>query len=739
MVAEILTPASAGRDIGWLRADLGLTQAEVARKAGFDPSRVSRIEKGEGIAAGDVLRILDALIDLGSEGAAHYRDFLRLRWRHVERPTFWNSEREYLEQAEETIGRIEAFLADNPETPWPLRRQLERHKDLLIQAADYLSSTAHQLAFIGKFGVGKSTAISYLFNLLLPSAKSQKPQDRVLLEAGGGGTTICEVRIRRGPDFGISILPQSDIEMGNLVSDFCAAKWLQIRGRDKDGDDVVRVGIEIERAIRNMSGLTTARERGRDGKTISRDRALELAEGCESEDEFRTKVFDRMHLADRVNREVWFDKSTGKHPHVWLAEMFKAINNGRVKDMPVPRSIDLLIPEFENGQRDLDVTIIDTKGIDDVTVREDLDARLRDPRTALVLCSYFYDAPGAAAQILLKHMRETFAERIDTGKVSILALPRTGEAMAVKDDAGEPPIDDQDGYELKKEQVNRSLGARELTGASIRFLNVETDDASAVRSQLLDQIGTLRRACADRILNLSAAIDDLIEKHETQAVSAAVEEVANRLRTFLAANRDLKARERHAYSEALSAVDETCYASTLWASTRRNGQYYGLNFVHRIGVGAARDAMLRCREWFEGLRMLLRSLKADEGLKLAEKTIEQIEHGVEASRGAFAEAVQIAGAEVYRDPLNSAANMWSSCEGEWGQGRGFKYRVRDHMETWFDKRSDLRDELERITNALWEEKVIRPIERLTEEGSDFEEQDPVPGIPLRIAGVQKAS
>jgi hypothetical protein len=67
----------------------------------------------------------------------------------------------------------------------------------------------------------------------------------------------------------------------------------------------------------------------------------------------------------------------------------------------LPRSIDLLIPHFGRDFGELEISVIDTKGVDDVAVREDLDARLKDPRSAIVFCSNFYDAPGTSTRILL--------------------------------------------------------------------------------------------------------------------------------------------------------------------------------------------------------------------------------------------------------------------------------------------------------------------------------------------------
>jgi hypothetical protein len=169
-------------------------------------------------------------------------------------------------------------------------------------------------------------------------------------------------------------------------------------------------------------------------------------------------------------------------------------------------------------------------------------------------------------------------------------------------------------------------------------------------------------------------------------------------------------------SEALNTVRGVRYAATLWASARRNGDYPGLNVVHLIGVGAARDARQRSGTWFKALDAFLKSLQADEGLSLATRTIDQIAKGAAASKLAFLDAAQRGGVEVYREPVTQA-DIWPGCAGEWGRGPGFKMRVAARLERWFASRNDLKDRLEEIVNSLWEQTVILPLLRLVEEGA----------------------
>ena len=732
-MSEYTPTQKIGTAIARLRAEANVTQAGLAEKSGLDQSRVSRIEKGEVVASADVDRVLEALGALGTPKANAFREYIGRDWHHIEPPSFWNPERACLEITEETLDEVGAFLA-NDEHPWPLRRQIERQRESLLRAASFLGRLNHNVAFIGDMGVGKSTAISFIFDLLVPPSLADKTINRPVLETGAGGTTICEVHIKAGPEFGISLLPMSDAEMRELVSDFCAAKWAVHTSEQREPGETVGISREAERAIRNMSGLGRKRETV-EGKIVYHDPVGDLAKASSNEDEFRTRLLTLMNLDDRTRRELWYDSSTRKHPMEWVTETFRAVNNGRLKDVPLPKSIDLLIPNFGRAFGELDITVIDTKGVDDVAVREDLDHRLKDPRTAVVFCSRFNDAPGTSTRVLLQHMRQTFSERFDTGKVSILALPRSEEARAMKDDMGEQALTDAEGYEFKRMQVSSELAAEDLAGVPMLFYNVEADDAAKVRGDLFAQLSRMRKAVEERLFDLCAASQDIIKNHEAQAMNAAIEEVANRLNTFLRGNRSLGAREQLAHVDAINTIKGVRYASTLWASTRRSGEYTGLNVVHLIGVGAARDAKRRSESWFNSLDAFLKSLKADDGLALASRSIDQIAASAAASKRAFLEAAQLGGVEVYRGPL-SQSPVWSSCASEWGRGPGFKMRVAEHLENWFDKEAKLKDRLEQMINGLWEQMVIAPLVRLVEESAP--EADPTPGNIIPFKGRMSA-
>ncbi len=722
-----MTTAYANQPIGaiilGLRTEAKVTQTQLAQTAQMDQSRVSRIEKGEITPAKeDLVRLLEALGELGSSRAKPFSEYLGRTWEQIEPPAFDNPQLSILELAEDTLVKVGTFLADETRS-WPLRRQLQDRQKSIRQTAGYLGGTSHQIAFIGEVGVGKSTAISFLYGLLEPASEGKR-LERVVLEAGGGHTTLCEVTIRRAPAYGIRVEPLPENELRSLMADFCASTWMRRPGYEVTKGEKVGVSEEVQRALRNMSGLTVKREKGADGRPAYRDQALELALVCQSEEEFRARVVELTKLDQRTRREIWIEEGGSKSAMQQLRGLFRDVNNGRLSDVPMPRSIDLLVPGFGAELDGLSVSAVDTKGMDEITVRADLDARLKDPRTHVVLCSTFNQAPSTSVQLLLDHLQEAHGIKVDTGKVSILALPRPGEALGVKDDTGEPPVDDEEGYLLKRDQILRQLGSGDTAFAKVPvfFFNAHDDAPDSVRADLHGQIRTLREHFEKQLQDECAAVEEVLHNHEQHAFNAAVQEVARRLGHFLDAHRKVGARVRPVHQEIIDALNGTRYASTVWAMTRRSGEYYNFSVSHHLGSGCAKDALLRSHQWFERLQGELETMKQDPDLQPAEKTIGQIEASVGTWRRTFAEAVRIAAIEVYREEVEDAGDLWVGCSGEWGQGAGFRDRVVSRLRDWFEKRTDLNDELERIVSAIWENEVLDQMERLTNESWDQESE-----------------
>ena len=67
--------------------------------------------------------------------------------------------------------------------------------------------------------------------------------------------------------------------------------------------------------------------------------------------------------------------------------------------------------------------------------------------------------------------------------------------------------------------------------------------------------------------------------------------------------------------------------------------------------------------------------------------------------------------------MEADASLWTKCAAQWGAGPGFKNRVERLIREWFESQTELHQRLEGVLAALWEENVIRPLQRLSDEAA----------------------
>ena len=152
----------------------------------------------------------------------------------------------------------------------------------------------------------------------------------------------------------------------------------------------------------------------------------------------------------------------------------------------------MVVPDRMLGIDDLDVEIIDTKGIDRTATRADLEGHLDDSHTLTVLCSSFNNAPAAEAQLLLERAIQTGVKQLHN-RAAIVVLPRSDEALAVKDESGFMVESVEEGYELKGEQVSLALEPLGLQGLSVGFFDARQDDIRGIQDFLIGRILNLRK------------------------------------------------------------------------------------------------------------------------------------------------------------------------------------------------------------------------------------------------------
>lgn len=702
-----ISPSELGRHLMLVRERGGIKQADLAKRVSLSPTVLSRIESGERPVT--LQEVQDILAQLGTPEAAELSKALQRTWVVLPQPPLDHSDQDLLWDAEQVAEEL-VSLRDRPDTPHAFERRLSEYIEELHRCAALLLKREHQIAFIGSIGVGKSTAICRMTGL-----ETQRDDGTIVpvLEVGGGGITVCEVHLRTGPEYGLIVEPRSDDDIRQDVADLTDHVLRGSTPVDDDGTDGTEsqgISKEVARALRNMAGLAVQRSKGPDGKRVTVDPAKALAEKFPAQREFMVEVLSRMELHRRDQRDVWYDTATGKSPKAWLRDTFAAINNGRHPEFTLPRRIEVVVPEHLLKAPDMSVRIIDTKGIDRNAAREDIEVHLNDPHTLAVLCSTFNNAPAAEARLLLERAKEAGVRRLDINS-SLLVLPRSGEAMAMKDDATSAPVETTDeGYELKAEQAAMALEPLGLQNLAIGFYNAAEDPAPMAQAFLVGRLNQARESFRQRTREAIEGAQTLLKNHGEERVLAVLRDASESLGTWASLNASVPLVQAHV-QESLLAQIQVAYAATVRAAIRREGEWTQLSYSHHIGYGARRLAVLALGKAVDEFAGHCRVLQATPRYSEATDLIAQAERVLKDSYEELLRKVQLMGQTVFKDALKADSSFWQACMAEWGQGPGYKTRVTGRNREWFDNeaRRRLEEELKALIGREW----ARTLENVT--------------------------
>jgi transcriptional regulator with XRE-family HTH domain len=673
-----------GHRIAQLREQSGLKQAELARRVTWSPAVLSRVEAGEReLVTSELADLLDAI---GSPEAAALSEIVMRRWEYIAAPPLDHPDQDLLWAAEKVAVRLAAQAAADDTRPAFLKR-LDEYQAELSMGAERLLRRQHSVAFVGPIGIGKSTAICRATGLSVVSGDGKSAP---VLETGGGGITLCEVSLKAGPGYGIIVTPRTTEEVRADVEDF--ADQLRRRTEDvsTDSEEAQRaVPREIERAIRNMSGLRPTRRKGEDGKTIRSDPAKELASSLPSARDLVVEILSRMELPSRDRRDLWYDPKRGTGPLEWLKATFEQVNNGRHPDFALPAHVDLIVPELTDTG-DLTVDIIDTRGIDQLTARADLESHLLDSHTVSVLCSGFNDAPEQSVQHLLERARAIGNPQVET-HTAVLVLARPDEALAVKDESGLRADTEADGYELKGEQVSNALSPYGLAELPVEFFNSFSDDPARLRRFILERVNSTREGFRRTLRTVVLNAEELLANVELQQVIEVQKDSGRHMQAWLDNHVSPPPATGNVH-DMLMAEIKTAHPSTLNATVRREGEWDALSYSHQLGFGARRVAVASLDKWkteFIGIcnNLLVTHPEASELLNQAVRLMDTAYEDL-------LKKMQVAGGALYRSELQRAQVLWLELGSEWGTGPGYRDRVTTKQNAWFNEADQAKVERE---------------------------------------------
>lgn len=687
-------------------------QSELARIVNVDGSTISRYESGDLVPSlVDAQALLKAI---GTDDANDYSDYLSQYWRQLPRPHYNHPDRSSLWTAECALRRI-AEIRDSVKNEGTLA-QAEIFEAAVKREAAYVQLTSHDIAFFGQIGVGKTTALSTSAGLMLQPAPDERRIKRTILEVGGGNTTVCEVLVLHDPvRWGMTVVPQSDEEIAISINDLCAGI---LSGRAGDaGLDGESRGLpkEIDRALRNMSGLPKRQTKTSGAKRITVDPILELADGRNLE-ALASEVFNRLKLWQRTRTEVFYDSTSTEDPAVWLRKAFADVNNGRTPDLGLPKQITVIAPLQALFTKQYQLRVIDTKGIDEpLADRPDLRSYLEDSRTIPVLCSGFTSAPDPSVMQLLQGTIETGSWAAVAQRSVMLVLPKNDEALQVKHDSGEMPADFEEGYEIKADKIRDAL--RKLgrdagrDGLPILTYNADTDDPDWLIGSLVDRIEAVRAVHIKRIEETASAVDGLAEEASKSGMDQIYERVYQQLRVV-----DVSALAQPVIMpfEKLILAIRSLHPRTVWASVIRQGSWINLDAYHYIGMGVAADAQERSRVQVLELEAVLGRMLADDDFAPVRDFLKEAVKSVGYWRDEFLQTVGRLGKDSFRPALKEAMPLWNACAAEYGRGYGYRDRVATRFQDWFrdPAQSGVLDLVETALAEQWTSCFVANVQKL---------------------------
>jgi hypothetical protein len=678
------------------REKAGANQTVLAAELGVNASVVSRLEASEQADGKMAERYLVALkSDFANEIVVFYSD----RWRHIERPDFLHPDRAVLWNAERALQTLEAFEKSDQFDPI-LQDPLTKLRNRIVSEVDFIRHKEHGIAFIGEIGVGKTTALSFVTNLI---RKSKDEEAESIFPTGSGRTTVCEVAIKIAPAFGIAVDCLTEDQIRRLVTDLVTGLK-----HGKSG-----LPSEIERVIRSMADLRRVTIRGKkpSEKPTTVDHLKNLIDKFEDVDTVIGEVMARMKLDSRTESQMILSQDT-EGSMEWLSTNISKINYGQHPKFSVPQRITVLLPLEALRETPFLISVIDTKGVEGTTQRPDLMAQIEDPRTVTVLCCSFPDAPGGVPLSIIRETLDAGSDAIDSDRLCLLVLPRNDEALKIVNDAGDTPADRNEGYAIREGQIDQQFATDGLPSIPVNFFQVGADEPEDVWHWLTSRIEAIRAAKVERIKRHVAAAENLVTHADVAKTREARRTIADAMAKAAERFRPLRGIVRPAHLNLVAEAKKT-HQNSIAASVNRKGNWENFPVAHILGQGVRIDANLRTKDTFIRIDEAIERLMGDfSHLNDIAQFLQNLKDDVEEWRKEFLTRVALAGRNMFSPYLGQASEMWEKCEARYGGGTGYRVDVSSIFQDQFENDAaamTAAQKTEAQVAAVWEQIVIDPL------------------------------
>ena len=571
------------------------------------------------------------------------------------------------------------------------RKQLLNYKELFQDSISYLMDKTHRLAFIGNIGTGKTTAICHMLGLI----DGKDP----ILSTGSGRTTLCEVDILHGDSLQIEVIPYSESEVHSYLKDFALyLSELENKKTKSDSSETFKLSAEVERALRNMLDLKITRSKNKDGKRASHDAAKEFLADY-SEPHLLTKaLISRINLKERI--KTVFLNNNNEVQNKWLHDTFKTINSATHPNVGLAKRIIITIPQSLFHGLDYSLIIADTKGVDQTVNRQDLDNCFTDNRTVSVICCRFNDAPDKTMSGLLKNAKDAGLSSRIASETVLLILDRDNEAEEVID-IDEAVGDKSEGRDIRSEHIDSDLRhSIQVEPIDIKFLDAKNDDISIIQQHLPSKITALRDVHNERLKEIEGAVSDIEKELDSQSALQAKQQIKSTLEPWLKKAQICSPTLKEYFLPLIGDIsDKGTYAASVRASINRKGEWHNLDYYQNLASGARLQVVEQIDSLKNELLVLIDNMLSQNELQPAYALLKQLKHTTEKRLGDMYQHVFAKGRAVYETELHSDTELWNNLAREWGAGFGYKDRIGQSSQQWFQHKKYPNFEIQVTTQA----------------------------------------
>ena len=116
------------------------------------------------------------------------------------------------------------------------------------------------------------------------------------------------------------------------------------------------------------------------------------------------------------------------------------------------------------------------------------------------------------------------------------------------------------------------------------------------------------------------------------------------------------------------------------------------DFYYKLAVAARKKAVNSFRESVEEIQLVLKNLERQDALNAAHPFVRQLQLAVNERMERLYETAAVRGRTAFEENLKGDFPFWNAQQDEWGRGPGYKSRIAQGTEGWFQHHSPAKPE-----------------------------------------------